>query len=165
MVKKRSNWELFNFKNGIFSWCNCDLKGALKWKSCERTALNRQLMKHSDCHVHDNHMMLGITCCFVCFMFVGCAFMEMGKWRCFVSLNLECELSCLFVLVFALHEDQWEYGSDWCTGLLEDEELQTYKGWQIFSKGESFWVGSWGGRRWEEMKSWVIKTFGIKNFL
>jgi hypothetical protein len=43
--------------------------------------LNRQLMEHSDCHVHNNHLMLGIidACCFVCFMFVGSAFMKMGK--------------------------------------------------------------------------------------
>jgi hypothetical protein len=35
----------------------------------------------------------------------------------FVSLDLECELEHLSVLVFALHEDQWEYGFDWHIGL------------------------------------------------
>ncbi len=83
-------------------------------------------------------MVLGIACsCFMCFMFVGCAFMEMGEWRHLVSLDLECELSCLSMLVFALHEDRWEDGFDWCIGLLEDEELRIYEGWQKILRGVS----------------------------
>jgi hypothetical protein len=39
------------------------------------------------------------------------------------------ELASLFALVFALHEDLWEYGSDWCIGLHKDEEMWTYEGW------------------------------------
>jgi hypothetical protein len=63
-------------------------------------------MEYNDHYVHDNHMVLGIVCCcFVCFMFVGSALMEKGDYRHFVSLDLKGELACLFVLVFALHED------------------------------------------------------------
>jgi hypothetical protein len=59
-----------------------------------------------DHHVHDNRMVFGIICCcFVCFMFVGFAFMEKGGRRHFVYLDLESELAGLFVLVFSLHED------------------------------------------------------------
>jgi hypothetical protein len=58
-------------------------------------------MEHSDCNVHYNHMKLGITCCFVCFMITGCAFMEMGEERRFVSIDLECELSCLYEFGFS----------------------------------------------------------------
>jgi len=35
-----------------------------------------------DHYVHDNHMVFGIVCCFVCFMFLGSAFMEKGEWAC-----------------------------------------------------------------------------------
>jgi hypothetical protein len=45
-------------------------------------------------------------------MFVGCVFMEKEECKHFVSLDLKGELACLFVLVFTLHEDQWEYGFD-----------------------------------------------------
>jgi hypothetical protein len=75
-------------------------------------------MEHNDCHVHDNHMVFGIVCCsFVCFMFTCCVIMEKGNCRHFVYLDLEGELACLSILVFALHEDRWEYGLDQCTRL------------------------------------------------
>ncbi len=83
-------------------------------------------MEHIDHHVHDNHMVLGIVCCcFVCFMFAGFAFMEKGKCMCFVSLDLEDELACLFVLVFAFHEDWCEFGFNWHIRLWKDEEPHT----------------------------------------
>jgi hypothetical protein len=58
-------------------------------------------MEHSDYNVHFNHMKLGITCCFVCFMIVGCAFMETREEKRFLSLDLECELSCSFIFGFS----------------------------------------------------------------
>ncbi len=82
-------------------------------------------MEHNDCHVH---IVPEIVCCFVCFMLVGCAFMEKGKCRCFVSLDLESKLAQLSMLVFAFHEDRWEYGFNQHTRLRKDEELQTYEG-------------------------------------
>ncbi len=60
-------------------------------------------MEHGDCNMHCNRVKLGIICCCVeCFMVISCAFMEMGKERCFVSLDLECELSRLYVFWFQL---------------------------------------------------------------
>jgi hypothetical protein len=55
-------------------------------------------------------------------MFAGCAFIEKGERRHSISLDLEGERACLFVLIFALHEDWQAFGSDWCTGLQKDEE-------------------------------------------
>jgi hypothetical protein len=53
-------------------------------------------------------MKLGIACCcLVCFMIAGCAFMEMGEERRFVSLDLECELSCLYEFGFS-SSNWWE---------------------------------------------------------
>ncbi len=85
-------------------------------------------MEHSDRYVHNNHMVFVIVCCFVCFMFADCAFIENGERRHSISLDLEGELACLFVLVFALHEDQREFGSHRRTGLQKDEESRTYEG-------------------------------------
>ncbi len=60
-------------------------------------------MEHSDHYVHHNHMVFGIVCCcFVCFMFAGCAFMEKGECRHFISLDLEGKRARLFVLVLLL---------------------------------------------------------------
>jgi hypothetical protein len=64
-------------------------------------------MEHSDHYVHNNHMVFGIVCCcFVCFMFPGCAFIEKVEPRHSISLDLEGEHARLFVLGFALHEDR-----------------------------------------------------------
>jgi hypothetical protein len=46
-------------------------------------------------------MKLGIKYCFVCFMIVGCAFMETRKEKRFLSLDLEYELSCLSMFGFS----------------------------------------------------------------
>ncbi len=63
-------------------------------------------MEHIDCHVHNKHMVFRIICCcFVCFMFRGCAIMEKGGCRHSVSFDLKGELAHLSMLVFALHED------------------------------------------------------------
>ncbi len=51
--------------------------------------------------------------------------MEKGKCMCFVSLDLEDELACLFVLVFAFHEDWCEFGFNWHIRLWKDEEPHT----------------------------------------
>ncbi len=85
----------------------CDLKGVLKWKSCKRTALNWQLMEHNDCHMHDNHMVLGIACCcFMCFMFVGCAFMETGT--CFLGFRMWA-----FMLIYVGFCSSWRLVGIW----------------------------------------------------
>jgi hypothetical protein len=34
-------------------------------------------------------------------------------------------------LVFVLHDVSWVYGSNWCIGLWDDEELQIFEGWQL----------------------------------
>jgi hypothetical protein len=97
-------------------------------------------MEHTDHYVHDNHMVFGIVCCcFVCFTFAGCAFIEKGERRHSISLDLEGERACLFVLIFALHEDWREFGSDWCTGLQKDEESRTYEGEIFLQWGDKFW--------------------------
>jgi hypothetical protein len=62
-------------------------------------------------------------------MFASSTFMEKGKCRDYVYFLIEYELASLTVLVFVLHEDPWEYGSNWCIGLQKDEELWTYEGW------------------------------------
>lgn len=80
-----------------------------------------------------------VCCCFVCFMFGGCASIEKGECRHSISLDLEGKRAHLFVLVFALYENQREFGSDWCTGLRKDEDSRTYEG-KIFSQsGDRFW--------------------------
>jgi hypothetical protein len=42
-------------------------------------------------------------------MFAGCAFVEKGERRHSIFLDLEGKRARLFVLVFALHENQWEF--------------------------------------------------------
>jgi hypothetical protein len=69
--------------------------------------------------------------CFVCFMFVVCAFMEERECGWFVPFNLEHKCVSLFMLVFILHENSWEYDSCWCFGLRKDGELQIFKGGKI----------------------------------
>ncbi len=65
------------------------------------------------------------------------------------------ELASLFVLVFALHEDLWEYGSDWCIGLHKDEEMWTYEGWQFCNEG--YFVGFWGKQKKGQIfQCWVM---------
>jgi hypothetical protein len=61
--------------------------------------------------------------CFVCFMFVVCAFMEEREFGWFVLFNLDHKCVSLSMLVFVLHENLWEYDSYWCFGLWKDEEL------------------------------------------
>jgi hypothetical protein len=97
-------------------------------------------MEYSDHYVHDNQMVFGIVCCcFVCFMFAGCAFIEKGERRHSISLDFEGECARLFGLVFALHENWREFGSNWCTGLGKDEELRTYDGEIFLHSGDRFW--------------------------
>ncbi len=95
-------------------------------KSGCKIAQNQWLTKHNDHYVHDNHKVIGIICCcFACFMFIANTFMEQGECRRSVSLDLIGELARLFVLVFALHEDWWKFGSNWHIELWKDEESWT----------------------------------------
>ncbi len=61
-------------------------------------------------------------------MFCMLCIHEAGECRHFVSFDLDYELASSYMLVFVLHEVSWEYGSDWCFGLHEDEELQRFEG-------------------------------------
>jgi hypothetical protein len=45
-------------------------------------------------------MVFGTICCFVCFKFLGSAFMEKGECRHSIPLDLKGELAHLSVLVF-----------------------------------------------------------------
>jgi hypothetical protein len=43
------------------------------------------------------------------------------------------------MLDFVIHEVSWEYGSDWCFGLQEDEELQIFEGQKFCNLGVFFY--------------------------
>ncbi len=49
--------------------------------------------------------------------------MEEKECGCFVPLDLDNDCVNLFMLVFVLHKDSWQYDSYWCLGLWKDEEL------------------------------------------
>ncbi len=66
-----------------------------------------KLMEHNSCHEHTNIWCLEYHVCFVCFMFVGCAFMEEKECGCFVPFNLDHKCMSLFMLVFVFHENSW----------------------------------------------------------
>jgi len=56
-------------------------------------------------------------------MFASCAIKEKGDCRRSPYFDLEGEFAHLSVLVFAIHEELWEYGFNQHTKLQEDEEL------------------------------------------
>ncbi len=74
--------------------------------------------------------------CFVCFMFVSCAFMKEKRMCHFIRFNLNHKCVSLSMLVFfVLHENSWEYDYYWCFGLRKNEELWIFKGGNFLQFG------------------------------
>ncbi len=131
-------WNYFSIPKVCPILFVCDLKGALKWKSCQKIAINQQLMEHNDCNVHYNCVKLRIICCLLCFMITGCAFKEMGEGGRSITLDLKCEPSCLYVFGFS---SSWELVGNLLTwiGVLDCWRMKHCR--QILRRGARTWKG------------------------